>query len=43
MTSIGSMEDIQNRFKESIAKFMENDLETELGYRQVRLQKQGHR
>ena len=30
MTSIGSMDDIQNLFKETIAEFMENGLEAEL-------------
>ena len=30
MANIGSMDDIQNLFKETIAEFMENDLETEL-------------
>lgn len=38
MANIGSMDDIQNLFKETIAEFMENDLEAELdkdlGYRQ---------
>ncbi len=29
-SNIGSMEDIQNLFKETIAEFMENGLETEL-------------
>ena len=29
-SNIGSMEDIQNLFKETIAEFMENRLETEL-------------
>lgn len=29
-SNIGSMEDIQNLFKETIAEFMENSLETEL-------------
>ena len=37
MTNIGSMDDIQNLFKETIAEFMENGLEAELddelGYR----------
>ena len=30
MANIGSMEDIQNLFKETIAEFMENGLEAEL-------------
>lgn len=30
MANIGSMDDIQNLFKETIAEFMENGLETEL-------------
>ena len=30
MASIGSMDDIQNLFKETIAEFMENGLEAEL-------------
>lgn len=30
MVNIGSMDDIQNLFKETIAKFMENGLEAEL-------------
>jgi transposase-like protein len=30
MGNIGSMEDIQNLFKETIAEFMENGLEAEL-------------
>ncbi len=30
MTNIGSMDDIQNLFKETIAEFMENGLEAEL-------------
>ena len=30
MANIGSMDDIQNLFKEAIAEFMENGLETEL-------------
>ena len=30
MANIGSMEDIQSLFKETIAEFMENGLETEL-------------
>ncbi|MCM0707777.1 transposase [Faecalicatena sp. BF-R-105] len=30
MENIGSMDDIQNLFKETIAEFMENDLEAEL-------------
>ena len=30
MSNIGSMEDIQNLFKETIAEFMENGLEAEL-------------
>lgn len=32
MANIGSMDDIQNLFKETIAEFMENGLEDELGY-----------
>lgn len=32
MANIGSMDDIQNLFKETIAEFMENGLEAELGY-----------
>ena len=47
MANIGSMDDIQNLFKETIAEFMENGLEAELddelGLQQVRLQEQGHR
>lgn len=31
MANIGSMNDIQNLFKETIAEFMENGLEAELG------------
>lgn len=31
MANIGSMDDIQNLFKETIAEFMENGLEVELG------------
>ena len=46
MANIGSMDDIQNLFKETIAEFMENGLEAELddelGLQQVRLQKQEH-
>lgn len=30
MANIGSMDDIQNLFKETIAEFMENSLEAEL-------------
>ncbi len=30
MANIGSMDDIQNLFKETIAEFMENGLEAEL-------------
>ena len=30
MANTGSMDDIQNLFKETIAEFMENDLEAEL-------------
>ena len=44
MANIGSMDDIQNLFKETIAEFMEDGLEAErdeeLGY--SRLQEQGH-
>ena len=32
MANIGSMDDIQNLFKETIAEFMENGLEAELEY-----------
>ena len=46
MANIGSMDDIQNLFKETIAEFMENgleaELEDELGLQQIRLQEQGH-
>lgn len=31
MSNIGSMENIQNLFKETLAEFMENELESELG------------
>ena len=46
--NIGSMDDIQNLFKETIAEFMENgldaELEGELGYsKQIRLPQQGYR
>ena len=30
MSNVGSMEDIQNLFKETIAEFMENGLDAEL-------------
>ena len=46
LANIGSMDDIQNLFKETIAKFMENGLEAELDeeawLQQIRLQKQRH-
>ena len=42
MANIGSMDDIQSLFKETIAEFMENGLDAELD-EQVRLQKQEHR
>ena len=32
MANIGSMDDIQNLFKETIIEFMENGLDDELGY-----------
>ena len=32
MANIGSMDDIQNLFKETIAEFMENGLEAELDF-----------
>lgn len=42
LANIGSMDDIQRLFKETIAEFMENGLDAELD-EQVRLQKQEHR
>ena len=33
LSNVGSMEDIQNLFKETIAEFMENGLEAELPQR----------
>ena len=46
MANTGSMDDIQNLFKETIAEFMENGLEAELddelGLQQVRLPQQVH-
>ena len=32
MANVGSMDDIQELFKDTIAEFMENGLEAELGY-----------
>ena len=47
MSNITSMDDIQNLFKETIAEFMEDGLETELddelGVQQVRLLQQKYR
>ena len=46
MANIGSMEDIQSLFKETIAEFMENGLEAELddelGYSKYDYKKKGH-
>ena len=48
MANIGSLDDIQNLFKETIAEFMENGLEAELdniswATAKIPLQEQGHR
>ena len=46
MANIGSMDDIQNLFKETIAEFMENgleaELEDELGYSRYDYRNKGH-
>lgn len=42
MEHIGSMDDIQNLFKETIAEFMENGLEAELD-EELGYKEQGHR